>query len=221
MKNSKKKSSFTDLQLFQLEICISVFILLVAIKLAIPSLMGGLKDTYADIAAKTGVKEYREVLDGAIDAIKDRIKLPKEQAVFAAESKETGFKNELARPLEETNVTYEYGFRADPFTGECSFHSGTDYAAAKGTAVKCAAIGRIVKIGYTSVYGNFVTVRHDRELVTFYAHLESVDTFLGEIVSAGSVIGRVGSTGRSTGYHLHFEIIRGGYRVDPETEYGV
>lgn len=111
--------------------------------------------------------------------------------------------------------TSGYGMRTDPVHGTRVNHAGFDLAAATGTQVAAAARGTVVHAGPAGTYGNLVTLRHDNGFETRYAHLSAVDVKVGDQVEAGQDIGKVGSTGHSTGPHLHFEIRREGQAIDP------
>jgi len=94
-------------------------------------------------------------------------------------------------------------------------HEGVDFAAPMGSPVHCAAQGRVLRTGNSSTYGRFVEVEHANGVTSFYAHLSAINVHDGASLGAGDTLGRVGSTGRSTGPHLHFEIRRNGQQVDP------
>lgn len=112
-------------------------------------------------------------------------------------------------------MTSPYGWRPDPFTGAQKYHAGIDLGAAYGTAVPAAAAGRVVSAGEQGAYGTAVVIEHETGLQTRYAHLSAVTVAVGDRVGQGQEIGRVGQSGRATGPHLHFEVIRDGRRVDP------
>jgi murein DD-endopeptidase MepM/ murein hydrolase activator NlpD len=99
-----------------------------------------------------------------------------------------------------------YGSRRDPFTGAPDFHAGLDIAADKGEAVKATANGRVESSGYTGNYGNLVVLTHGFGMTTRYGHLARSTVVTGQYVKRGDVIGFVGSTGRSTNSHLHYEV---------------
>jgi murein DD-endopeptidase MepM/ murein hydrolase activator NlpD len=106
--------------------------------------------------------------------------------------------------------------RNDPFTGRRRFHNGIDLAGPIGTPIGAAMPGTVVHTeAQTGNYGKFVIVRHDGGFQTLYAHLDSFAVRKGQYVSQGQTIGSMGNTGRSTGPHLHFSIIRNGSFVDP------
>jgi len=118
-------------------------------------------------------------------------------------------------PLRTYRITSSFGMRADPFSGHPHFHQGVDLAAPLGTEVYPARAGQVVETGFDRVLGNYIIIAHDNNWVSLYGHLSSVSTSLHSNVSINSIIGRVGSTGLSTGPHLHFEIRRNGTAVDP------
>ncbi len=108
-----------------------------------------------------------------------------------------------------------FGPRANPMGSGHGFHTGLDIAARLGTPVVAAAGGEVVHAGPAGSYGNLITVRHPDGTETRYGHLSAVNVEVGDRVTAGAAIGAVGSTGRSTGPHLHFEVRRDGKAVDP------
>lgn len=108
-----------------------------------------------------------------------------------------------------------YGMRNDPIKHAAILHPGFDLAAPTGTPVGAAAGGKVVHAGPAGTYGNLVTVRHENGYETRYAHLSAVTVKEGEVVQPGQQIGAVGSTGYSTGPHLHFEVRHEGKTIDP------
>lgn len=112
-------------------------------------------------------------------------------------------------------VTSSFGMRVHPVTGVRKLHDGTDFGVACGTPVRAAAGGTVVEAGNAGAYGTRVTVQHGAGLETSYAHLSTASTAVGSTVTAGEVVGRSGSTGLSTGCHLHFMVRRDGGLVDP------
>ena len=125
----------------------------------------------------------------------------------------------FAWPLPQSfTITSQFGYRTDPFTGEISYHSGTDIAAPYGTPVLAAAGGTVTVANATDPwggsYGYYVKIQHDGTFDTLYAHCSSICVTPGQQVQQGEVIGYVGSTGNSTGNHLHFEVWEDGQRMD-------
>jgi len=132
---------------------------------------------------------------------------PTERAFFL----NSGFKF----PLRQYRVTSRYGIREDPITGNLSMHQGIDLAAPEGTEVFAAADGVVTAAGFDPVYGNYIIISHSNNWKSLYGHLSTIDTVLRTNVKSGNFIGRVGSTGQSTGPHLHFELRQDGKAFDP------
>jgi len=118
-------------------------------------------------------------------------------------------------PLQSYRVSSPYGVRSDPFTGHSSMHRGIDMAAPAGTPVFAVADGTVTATGFDPVLGNYVIITHSNNMTSHYGHLQRVETVLRSQVKSGTLIGRVGTTGRSTGPHLHFELRRDGRHFDP------
>jgi len=114
-------------------------------------------------------------------------------------------------------ITSGYGFRRCPFSGVRQFHTGIDIGAPTGTPVRAAMSGRVAHVGYDRVFGNTVVINHHSGYRTLYAHLSVVRVRPGALVQTGERIGDVGSTGLSTGPHLHFTVYRHGVTVNPRS----
>lgn len=127
----------------------------------------------------------------------------------------------LTWPLPATGVTSLYGNRPDPIDGQMRFHRGLDMEADYGTTVKASADGQVVAAGWNGGYGRQIVVEHAGGYQTVYAHLSQILVPLRARVGAGEAIGRVGDSGRSTGAHLHFEVLHWGRHVDPLETLGV
>jgi murein DD-endopeptidase MepM/ murein hydrolase activator NlpD len=122
----------------------------------------------------------------------------------------------LRRPLAgRLEITSGYGPRIDPFLGRMALHAGLDIREEPGTPVRATAGGKVVSAGWSGGYGNMVEIEHENDLSTRYGHLSMIAVAEGQYVSPGSILGRVGSTGRSTGPHLHYEVRIDGEAVDP------
>jgi len=118
----------------------------------------------------------------------------------------------VRKPLSgQLEITSTFGYRSDPFLGRPALHSGLDMRAETGTPARATAGGKVVTAAWTGGYGNMVEIEHGNGLSTRYGHLSAIGVTDGQSVKAGDVIGRVGSTGRSTGPHLHYEV-----RIDDE-----
>lgn len=112
-------------------------------------------------------------------------------------------------------ITSGFGYRRDPFTGAAALHSGIDFKGAHGSSILAAAQGKIIFAGVNNGYGNCVEVAHGNGLVTRYAHLSSIGVRIGQRVDKGERLGGMGSTGRSTGTHLHFEVRHNDRAMNP------
>ncbi|QSX73467.1 M23 family metallopeptidase [Lysobacter arenosi] len=119
-------------------------------------------------------------------------------------------------PLDAIRVTSGFGRRTDPFRRRAAFHNGIDFAAPPGTSVHATADGIVARATYSKDYGNLVLIDHGDGCSTLYAHNERLLVRTGEPILAGQPIALVGSSGRSTGPHLHFEVRQDGVRVDPQ-----
>ncbi len=121
------------------------------------------------------------------------------------------------RPTNGGWISSYYGYRIDPFSGKKAFHHGIDLAGKSGSGVHAVADGIVTWIGTRSGYGGLVEVDHGNGYVTRYAHNKTIKVKVGDKVDKGQVLALMGSTGRSTGPHVHFEILRDGKNVNPYT----
>lgn len=118
-------------------------------------------------------------------------------------------------PATLARMSSGFGFRHDPFTGGGAMHAGLDFSGPVGAPIHAAAKGRVTYVGWRSGYGKTVEIRHANGLTTRYAHMSAFKTKVGERVAPGEIIGAIGSTGRSTGPHLHFEVRINDRAVNP------
>ncbi len=122
----------------------------------------------------------------------------------------------LRQPLPgQLDVTSTFGYRTDPFLGRPALHSGMDFRGDTGDPIRATAAGRVSVAGPSGGYGNMVEVDHGAGLATRYGHMSHIEVLEGQWVQAGEIIGEIGSTGRSTGPHLHYEVRVDGAAVDP------
>ncbi len=112
-------------------------------------------------------------------------------------------------------VSSDYGYRTHPISGEYTMHNGIDIASEKGKAISSAFDGVVKTEGYSNSYGYYIIVTHSDNVETLYAHCSKIIKSKGDTVKKGDTIALVGSTGRSTGPHVHFEVRVGGYRINP------
>ena len=113
-------------------------------------------------------------------------------------------------------INSSFGFRKDPFKKRAGFHSGIDIDANYGQKIVATADGKVTKASWHSSYGKTVIIEHENGYETLFGHLSSITVKEGDQVKVGNVIGKAGSTGRSTGTHLHYEVIKDGKRVNPK-----
>ncbi|MEL6968248.1 MAG: M23 family metallopeptidase [Pseudomonadota bacterium] len=118
-------------------------------------------------------------------------------------------------PTPGSAISSQFGTRRDPFTGRRAIHAGLDYRAKTGTPIYATAGGKIIRAGRRGGYGKLVEISHGNGMSTRYAHMSRINVTKGSRVKRGQMIGRVGSTGRSTGPHLHYEVRRNGRPVNP------
>lgn len=117
----------------------------------------------------------------------------------------------------ELKVTSPFGMRDDPFDGERKHHMGIDIRAKKGTPIIATADGLVQEVKYQkNGYGNYVLIKHDENFFTKYAQMEKSTVQIDQMVKRGDVIGYVGSSGRSTAPHLHYEVMKGSRKLNPQ-----
>jgi murein DD-endopeptidase MepM/ murein hydrolase activator NlpD len=115
-----------------------------------------------------------------------------------------------------SSFTSFFGYRSDPFDSEhAEFHPGIDFKGNRGDEVKCTASGKVVFAGWAGGYGNCIRIKHINNLETLYGHLSKIEVKVGQEVTVGDKIGKVGSTGHSTGAHLHYEVRKNGKPINP------
>ncbi len=119
------------------------------------------------------------------------------------------------RPVQHGFISSRFGRRMDPFTGQAAMHRGVDIAARRGSPVRATADGRVTRAGRWGAYGLMVEVDHGDGLVSRYAHCSKLLVKKGQKVSRGDHIARVGSTGKATASHVHYEVIKSGLHQDP------
>ncbi len=118
-------------------------------------------------------------------------------------------------PTESRNITSNYGERVNPILEKEEVHTGIDIAAALGSDITASWPGAVKETGFSKIYGNYVIVEHSKDFFTKYCHLSKISVAENEFITAGEKLGEAGSTGLSTGSHLHFEVIVEGIKIDP------
>ncbi|MDY7014343.1 MAG: peptidoglycan DD-metalloendopeptidase family protein [Cyanobacteriota bacterium] len=158
-------------------------------------------------------------LSGAIDALARQLEDRERQLqVLDHVIMSRNLRNEVhpaGRPIGKGWISSYYGMRSDPFTGRPEFHKGMDFAGKSGSDVIAVGGGMVTWAGKRWGYGNLVEINHGNGYVTRYGHNKEVVVEVGDAVKKGQVIARMGSTGRSTGPHVHFEVIENGKNVNP------
>jgi murein DD-endopeptidase MepM/ murein hydrolase activator NlpD len=119
------------------------------------------------------------------------------------------------RPVDTGYMSSFFGMRRDPFTKKRTRHYGLDFSAPRGTSVKATAGGKVVYAGYYYTYGRYIVIDHGQGYETAYGHLHKINVKKGQRIAKGDLIGQVGSSGRSTAPHLHYEVRVNGHAVNP------
>ena len=174
-------------------------------------LLANVESYESDLAAK----------QAAINELNNEVK--RLAAMFAKED-DTTYSGIFQFPLPakyRSSITSYYGYRKDPFTGQTAYHNGYDFAAPKGTEIYAADAGTVVIAGWNGGYGNCVTINHGGGIMSLYGHASSLNVVPGQQVKKGDVIAYVGTTGRSTGNHLHFTVYKNGNLTDPAPYIGL
>ncbi len=169
--------------------------------------------------AETGETETGKLLYAGIDKGKRQVRMMRwtlggKDQFFDANGEATS-KGLLRTPVDGARISSNFGLRRHPILGFSRLHKGMDFAAATGTPILAAAAGKVIFASRNGGYGNYVILDHGNGMRTAYAHLSRFGTAAGKKVSQGQVIGYVGTTGMSTGPHLHYELYRNGQAVNP------
>ena len=182
-----------------------------------------LETVWANIQAATGLtitEEHRSNADSIYNLVRYGSSTGTEDWIPGAEVPFIGADG-FCSPIGsgwESRVTSEFGYRRDPFTGETRGHTGIDIAVPTGTPVRAALPGVVTTATYNAGgYGYYVMIDHGNGMVTLYAHCSKLVARVGSTVQAGDIVSLSGSTGRSTGPHLHFEVRINGQRVNPRS----
>jgi murein DD-endopeptidase MepM/ murein hydrolase activator NlpD len=166
-------------------------------------------------AVENGAADLVEEMNGLLAELNDRDgKLALlEELIMEKDLQEQS--NPTARPVRSGFVTSNFGYRTDPMTGKRSLHRGVDFAGKRGSDILAVADGLVILSEGRSGYGRTVEIRHANGLVTRYAHNQKLLVKVGDLVEKGQVIAKLGSSGRATGPHLHFEVLKDGQQVNP------
>jgi len=173
-----------------------------------------LTDHYNAIDKQTDITQLFTVLENSLSHRESQLHILQSMLAdqeLANDSKLTG------RPVAKGWMSSAYGMRTDPFHGEQSWHGGVDFAGRRGSDIIAVASGVVTWSGEKGSYGLMIEVSHSDGYVTRYAHNDENIAQLGTVVKKGDVIAKMGSSGRSTGPHVHFEVYKNGRVVDPAT----
>lgn len=160
--------------------------------------------------------DFGSEIDAVIRALEDREQQLRvlEDVLMSSHMQEEVFPE--GRPIKRGWISSYYGTRTNPFTGKLQFHKGMDFAGKEGTDVLAVAGGVVTWSGKRYGYGNLVEINHGNGYVTRYGHNKEQLVDVGTTVKKGQVIAKMGSTGRSTGPHVHFEVIKNGRQINPQ-----
>ena len=170
----------------------------------------------APVASRSlSMGEFQQMLDGISRTLEDRSDKLGVLDSLILDDRLTRKTIPTTMPVAMGYYSSNFGYRVDPFTGKQAFHTGVDLIAPTGTSVMAAAGGVVSQVATSSDYGNFIDVDHDNGLTTRYGHLSKQLVRVGDVVMKGQRIALVGSTGRATGPHLHFEVREKGIPLNP------
>lgn len=160
---------------------------------------------------------FTEMLNKMSEQIEDRQQQLETLEALMAKRK---LQNEIflaGRPIKKGWMSSRFGRRTDPFTGHVAWHAGVDFAGKEGADIVAVASGVVIWSGERSGYGNLVEINHGNGFVTRYGHCKEALVNVGDVVKKGQIVALMGSSGRSTGPHVHFEVYKHGRAVDPST----
>ena len=187
----------------------------------------GESDFRFDVPAATGGPEVAVGDEGVvvsdyfakIDQLSAKLRLREREMKMIESMLASGsFRNQIAPargPLDGGWISSRYGQRIDPISGQPAWHHGVDFSGRWGSDIKAVAGGVVTFVGNSGAYGQMIEIEHGDGIATRYAHHKSVQVEHGDTVKKGQTIARLGSTGRSTGPHVHFEVLKNGRRFDP------
>jgi murein DD-endopeptidase MepM/ murein hydrolase activator NlpD len=180
-----------------------------------PAAVGGPEDGFSGDSFTA--PQLTDMIDSLAHRIEDREHQLRMLDIVSSQNKLEHERYVEGRPITWGWLSSKYGYRSDPFTGKRTWHSGVDLAGKEGSDIISVAAGVVTFAGDRYGYGNLVEVEHGDGLVTRYAHAKTIKTTVGEVVQKGQVLAAMGSTGRSTGPHVHFEVLQNGKSKNPET----
>ena len=180
-----------------------------------PPAQGGPENSSKDNITTMGVSDFLKSLDQLSNQLKDR---DQQLSVLEDMIMNRNLEAEVVpagRPVTRGWLSSYYGKRTDPFTGRAAHHDGVDFAGKLGSNVVAVAAGVVTYAGKRSGYGELVEINHGKGYATRYGHNSEINVKVGETVKKGQVVAKMGSSGRSTGPHVHFEVLYNGRAVNP------
>ncbi len=212
-KIQKKLNPETCIFIVQLSVVILIALVVLIVKFFNGNWFNYLKGFYiGNFGGDTKVTEVTEEKSENIVYLSNN----KKALTVMSASINNNLNNTLTLPLDNFQISSAYGYRQDPFGSGIEFHKGIDLSAKKGENIFASANGTVEISQYSKSYGNYLVINHSGGLKTLYAHCNKNLKSVGEKVSKGEIIAKVGSTGRSTGPHLHFEVILNDNNLNPE-----
>jgi murein DD-endopeptidase MepM/ murein hydrolase activator NlpD len=170
------------------------------------------EEAITDISALPDLVRHLQLLEESIDSREQQLTLVEDLIL------NTSLQDAIhpaGRPIKKGWISSYFGMRNDPFTGKRNMHRGMDFAGKEGSEVVAVAAGVITWAGERYGYGKLVEINHGKGYITRYGHNKTLEVEVGDRVRQGQTISRMGSSGRSTGPHVHFEVLRNGKVVDP------
>lgn len=235
--NNRKYESFVTVLLTQFIICGAIILTTMFIKNSFSEVYQSYRDFYKDMFQNsitvTAIEDVYKKISEVIDKVKNYnpmqnskinlgmggmspIKNLQNDVMLNSDKNKDTQKEKFAIPLKNYIFTSGYGYRIHPISNRLDKHTGVDLAAGEGSAIYPTLSGRVIETGYSNILGNYIKIRHNSDIISVYGHCNEVLVEDFDIVSQDSVIGLVGTTGISTGYHLHFEIIYKNEPINPQ-----
>lgn len=238
-KKTVKKDAFSAVMIVQFVVCAVILVAVFVLCRGNGASAQQIRAKYNELMSRDfSAEDYRDAYGAVSSFIKGGSRTEKTSDNFAVSSDEppTGgediasgaldvlegvsfekYKPELdfCIPVDNYYISSDFGYRCDPITKENSVHTGLDLAASGGSPIKAVYSGKVIKAEYSQGYGNYILISHAHGIETLYAHCSSLEAEAGDTVDKGDTIALVGSTGNSTGNHLHFEVRKSGIRLDP------
>ncbi|MBQ6815922.1 MAG: M23 family metallopeptidase [Clostridia bacterium] len=213
MNFEKKENAKFFIFLLQISAVTVLIVALTVIKFLNPNLFLQLKNLYVyNFEGTTSVTEVTEP-ESQLNITNNQLKII--PVSVSANTAAHSYNNSLITPLINYTLTSGYGYRKNPFGSNLEFHKGVDLATNKGDIIISAASGKVITSQFSNSYGNYMVIEHYGGLKTLYAHCDVLLKNVGDVVTQGEIIAKVGSTGLSTGPHLHFEIILNNENINP------